>query len=105
LNKNNFFYFSGVDNLNFLNSLSTLNYFSVYKGCFYDNGASISNMIIPSFSFFESNFNYLNIEGKLRRSLRAITSENALISDSDFFELMYIFRKLYILHNFSSMRN
>jgi len=67
-NKFNFFFLLEVDDLTFLNSFNGLNYFSVYKGPFYDNGASISNMIIPSFSFFEKTSYYFNIEGKLRRS-------------------------------------
>lgn len=104
-NKFNFFFLSEVDDLNFLNSFNGLNYFSVYKGLFYDNGASVSNLIIPSFSFFERTTYYLNIEGKLRRSLRMLTSDKDLISDKELFFLLRVFKDLYLRHNYSFFKN
>lgn len=88
-----------------MNSFNGLNYFSVYKGLFYDNGASVSNLIIPSFSFFERTTYYLNIEGKLRRSLRMLTSDKDLISDKELFFLLRVFKDLYLRHNYSFFKN
>jgi len=104
-NKNNFIYLSNVDDINFINSFSNLNNFCVYNGSFFDEGAQISNIIIPTFTFFENDYEFLNIEGRVRKSLRVLSSSYNLISDFDFFNFLIIFKNLYVVTNFSIFKN
>jgi predicted molibdopterin-dependent oxidoreductase YjgC len=84
--------------------LEKKNSFFVYTGNFFDNGANLSNLIIPNYTFFEDDFEFINIEGKIRKSLRVLTSNNNLISDFDFFNFLNIFKELYIENNFSFIK-
>lgn len=105
LNKFNFIYLSNVDDVNFLNVFSYLKFFSVYSGCFFEKGAELSNLIVPSFSFFENDYTYLNVEGQIKKTLRVLTSSHNLISDHDLFNFFSMFKRLYILNNFSFFKN
>lgn len=105
LNKNNFIYLSNVDDINFLNKFVKLNSLYIYNGSFFDEGAKLSNLIIPSFTFFENDYEYLNIEGRLRKSLRVLSSTYNLIIDFNFFNFLNIFKELYVINNFSVFRN
>jgi hypothetical protein len=87
LNKFNFFYLHTVDNsffFNFFKKKLNFNFF-VYHGYFFNFGAKKSNLIIPTFSFFERDILILNIEGKLRKSYKTIFNNNDLLSVYDFF--------------------
>jgi hypothetical protein len=85
-----------------LNSLKGLNYFSVYKGSFFDEGAKISKMIIPSFTYFEQISHYYNVEGRLRQGLSVLSaSRENIISDMEFFYILRIVKDLYIDHGFT----
>jgi len=105
LNKFNFVYFSNVDEFSFLNNFSKSDCYLTYNGQFFDNGAKNSNLIVPSFTFFESDSEYLNIEGRVRKSLRVLSSSYNLILDFDFFTFLNTFKDLYILNNFSIFKN
>jgi hypothetical protein len=65
----------------------------------------LSNLIIPSFTFFENDYFFLNIEGRLRKSLRVLTSNENLITESNLFNFLNIFKDLYIKNNFSIFKN
>lgn len=103
--KFNFFYLSNVDDQNFLNNIINVDSYTVYSGSFFENGARLANLIVPSHTFFESDYIYLNIEGRVRKSLRAVSSSNTLISDFNFFNFLKIFKDLYVKHNFSIFKN
>lgn len=105
INSNNFVYFSNVDDLNFLNLFKRFKNYIVYSGHFFDNGASVSNLIIPTYSFFESDFEFLNVEGKVLKSLRVLTSTDNLISEFNFFNFLKIFKNIYFCNNFSIFNN
>jgi len=65
----------------------------------------LSNLIVPSYTFFENDYNYLNVEGRFRKSLRVLTSNDNLITEFNFFNFLNIFKDLYIKNNFSIFKN
>lgn len=105
LDRFNFIYLSNVDDVNFLNMLKNEINYIIYKGSFFENGAKSSDLIIPSYTFFESDNEYINIEGRLRRSLRVLSSNHNLISDFDLFNFLNIFKNIYVSNNFSIFKN
>jgi len=105
LNTKNFIYLSNIDDINFLNKFIKLNSYFIYNGSFFDEGAKLSNVVVPSFTFFENDYEYLNIEGRLRKSLRVLSSSYNLIEDFNFFNFLNIFKELYIIGNFSIFKN
>lgn len=105
LNKFNFIFLSNVDDVHFLRVFENIHYFFVYNGCFFDEGVKNAKLIVPSFTFFENDFEFLNIEGRLKKSLKVLSSQYNLILDFNFFNFLNIFKDLYILNNFSIFFN
>lgn len=75
-NKNkNFIYFVGTDNI--LNN----DYSTVYQG-FFENAISTScNLVSPSTTYVESNYTYLNLEGRFRFTSKILTVVRSIYSD------------------------
>ena len=69
LNNNEFdlLYFIGSDNLNFTKK----NEFIIYQGSHGDRLAQIADIILPSPAFTEQNGMYINLEGRLQKSVKA----------------------------------
>ena len=69
LNNNEFdlLYFIGSDNLNFTKK----NEFIIYQGSHGDRLAQIADIILPSPAFTEQNGMYINLEGRLQKSIKA----------------------------------
>ena len=69
LNNNEFdlLYFIGSDNLDFTKK----NEFIIYQGSHGDRLAQIADIILPSPAFTEQNGMYINLEGRLQKSVKA----------------------------------
>jgi len=101
--QNSFIFLENLDDYYFLSLLKSNN-FIVYHGFFFDYGAKISNLLIPSFSNFEFDSIFFNIEGKLKKSKKVI-SKNSIINNSDFFIILKVFSSYFFKFNFSILKN
>jgi len=105
INKKNFIYLNNIDEKNFLKIFNKSKNYIVYHGSFFTDGAENADLIIPSHSIFENNYKYINIEGKLRKSLRVLNYSSNNISTEDLFMFLSIIKKNYIKHNYSNINN
>lgn len=105
INKKNFIYLNNVDEKNFFKTYSNSENYIVYHGSFFSDGAEHADLIIPLHSVFENNYKYINMEGKLKRSLTVLNYNSNSISVEDFFKFLTIIRKNYIKHNYSNIND
>lgn len=93
-----FIYLLGVDISVF--HISAYN-FIVYQGNFFNDVKNVS-LFFPSSIFVEKQGNVLNIEGRLRKFVKVISS--VVFSDSEILEVLFIFKnfffKFFLLHSF-----
>lgn len=95
-----FIFFLGTDDFVF-DSLAVSN-FLVYQGSFYSTTSFFSflNLVFPVSIYTERISSFLNIEGRLRRTQKAI--ETALVySDWEVLKALFIFRNNFFSFNFS----
>jgi len=52
-------------------------------------------------SVFENDYKYINIEGRLRKSLTVLNYNTSNVTTEEFFKFLSIIRKIYIAHNYS----
>lgn len=104
-NKKNFIYLNNVDDKNFLKTFSKSKNYVVYHGSFFSDGAENADLLIPLHSVFENNYKYINIEGRIRKSLTVLNYNNNNITAEDFFKFLLIIRKTYLSHNYSNVNN
>jgi NADH dehydrogenase/NADH:ubiquinone oxidoreductase subunit G len=105
VNKKNFVYLNNVDNKNFLKIFNNSKNYIVYHGSFYSDGAENADLIIPSHTVFEYDYKYLNVEGKLKKSMTVLNYPNNNISTEYLFKLLLAYRKAYLPDNFSIVNN
>jgi len=88
-NKSSFYFLNNVDNYYFLKSLDFIkkDNFVAYKGSFFDEGAKRSDLIFPSSTFFEENYNYKSFNG-LNLSTKKVIS-NKFYNNKQFFFFFY----------------
>ena len=104
-NKKNFIFLNNVDDKNFLKIFDRSKNFIVYYGSFFGEGAENADLIIPAHSVFEYDYKYLNVEGKLKKTMTALNYSSNNISAEDLFKFLMIFKKHYVPHNFSNIDN
>jgi NADH dehydrogenase/NADH:ubiquinone oxidoreductase subunit G len=104
-NKKNFIYLYNIDEKNFLKTFNKSENYIIYHGSFFSDGAENADLIIPSHSVFENNYKYINMEGKLKKSLTVLNYNNNNISVEDFFKFLTIIKKTYIKHNYSNLND
>jgi NADH dehydrogenase/NADH:ubiquinone oxidoreductase subunit G len=104
-NKKNFIYLNNVDDKNFLRTFSTSKNYIVYHGSFFSEGAENADLIIPLHSVFENNYKYINIEGRLRKTLTVLNYNSNNITVEEFFKFLSIIRKTYLSHSYSNFDN
>lgn len=106
--KDSFIFLENVDDYYFLSlNINKFNYI-VYHGFFFDYGAKISNLLIPSLSNFEYDGIFYNIEGKLKKSKKIIYKN--CITNSEFFIILKLYLKIFkfkfsIIKNFNKIFN
>jgi hypothetical protein len=103
-NGNSSFYFlSNVDNYYFLKNLDikhNIDNFIVYRGSFFDEGVKRSDLVFPSSTFFEENYNYKNFSG-LNLFTRKVVSNNFYNNKEFFFFLNTLKYKIFKSNLFS----
>jgi NADH dehydrogenase (ubiquinone) Fe-S protein 1 len=104
-NKKNFIYLNNVDDKNFLKTFNKSKNYVVYHGSFFSDGAEIADLLIPLHSVFENNYKYINIEGRIRKSLTVLNYNNNNITTEVFFRFLSIIMKTYLPHNYSNINN
>ena len=100
-----FYFLNNVDNYYFLKSLDFLKKenFIVYKGSFFDEGAKRSDLIFPSSTFFEENYNYKSFNG-LNLLTRKVIS-NKFYNNKQFFFFFNNLKFKYFKFNLFSIIN
>jgi len=102
-NFSSFYFLNNVDNYYFLKNLDNINNkdmenFVVYRGSFFDEGVKRSNLVFPSSTFFEENYNYKSFNG-LNLFTRKVISNNFYNNKEFFFflnNLKFKFFKSYL---------
>lgn len=79
------------------------NDFVIYHGQFFGINQEIIDLIIPSLSIYEYNGTFINLEGRIRKLIKAV-SQN-LISSHDFFIVLKVCYSNYLKTNLSFMKN
>ena len=95
-------YFVGSDNLDFIKK----NEFIIYQGSHGDRIAQIADIILPSPAFTEQNGTFLNLEGRLQKSVKCNYPPGEAKEDRKIFNL--ISKKLNnqpLFKNFKDLRN
>jgi hypothetical protein len=99
-----FIFFENVDEQSVFNHLKiSKNDFVIYHGQFFGINQEIIDLIIPSLSIYEYNGTFINLEGRIRKLIKAV-SQN-LISSYDFFIVLKICYSNYLKTNLSFMKN
>jgi len=104
-NKKNFIYLNNVDDKNFLKTFDKCKNYIVYHGSFFSEGAENADLIIPLHSVFENNYKYVNIEGRLRKTLTVLNYNSNNITVEEFFRFLSIIGKTYLSHSYSNFDN
>jgi len=104
-NKKNFIYLSNVDDKNFLKTFTKSKNYVVYHGSFFSDGAENADLLIPLHSVFENNYKYINVEGRMRKSLTVLNYNNNNITSEELFRFLSIIMKSYLPHNYSYVNN
>jgi NADH dehydrogenase/NADH:ubiquinone oxidoreductase subunit G len=94
-----------VDDKNFLKTFSKSKNYIVYHGSFFSDGAENADLILPLHSVFENNYKYINIEGRLRKTLTVLNYNNNNITVEELFKFLSIIRKTYLPHSYSNFDN
>ena len=95
-------YFLGSDNLNFTKN----NEFIVYQGSHGDRMAQMADIILPSPAYTEQNGLFINLEGRLQKSIRATYPPGESREDWKIFNLLS--KKIHnteLFKNFNELRN
>jgi len=100
-NKRNFIYLNNVDDKNFLRTFIGSKNYIVYHGSFFCDGAENADLVVPLHSVFENDYKYINIEGRLRKSLTVLNCATNNITTEEFFRFLSIIQKIYLAHNYS----
>jgi hypothetical protein len=101
-----FFYLNNVDSYNFLKNLDILhtkNNFIVYRGSFFDEGVKRSDLVFPSSTFFEENYNYKSFNG-LNLYTRKVVSNN-FYNNKEFFFFLNTLKFKFFKSNLFSIVN
>ncbi len=96
---NKIFYLIGVDSiLNYSN-----NSFIIYQGFFKTNSFlyNKANLIFPISTYMERYSTYLNIEGRIRLTKKAITSFKFVLTDLEIFKGCFLLYRKKFVYNFS----
>ncbi len=104
LNKHEFklLYFVGSDNLNF----NKKDEFVIYQGSHGDRSAEIADIILPSPAFTEQNGLFINLEGRLQKSVKASYPPGDSMEDWRIFNLICKrIKSEEIYKNFNDLRN
>ena len=104
LNKNEFdlLYFVGSDNLDFVKK----DEFIIYQGSHGDRTAQISDIILPSPAFTEQNGLFINLEGRLQKSIKSAYPPGDAKEDWKTFNLIYKnLENNDLFKNFNELRN
>lgn len=99
---NSFIYFLGTEDFVVDSSLTNVSNFFVYQGSFYStsNFFSFLNLLFPVSIYTERVSSYLNVEGRFRRTQKAI--EMPLVySDWEVLKALFVFRTNFFNFNFS----
>jgi NADH dehydrogenase/NADH:ubiquinone oxidoreductase subunit G len=74
----NLFILNNVDNEIFLKYITTSSYTNmfIYYGSFFDIGAKNATIIIPNLTFFETDGIHINLEGRIRKTVKVINNVN-----------------------------
>ncbi len=103
--KNNEFkllYLVGSDNLDFVKK----DEFIIYQGSHGDRTAQIADIILPSPAFTEQNGLYINLEGRLQKSIKSSYPPGVSKEDWKIFNLISEqLKNEYIFKNFNELRN
>jgi hypothetical protein len=87
-----FIFLQNVDDEIFLGKLNRIeDKFVAYIGSFFDNGAKIANMVFPVSLFFEYNGLFLNLQAKLRKSVKVINPLFFLYNTKELFDSLLFF--------------
>lgn len=105
---NSFLYFFGTDEyFNFFDNFLTYSFFSVYQGIFFGSNAFFEsiNLVFPVAAFSERVSTFLNIEGRLRRTSKAIIPFFYVHTDVEVLKALFFFKNTFYFFNFSIMVN
>ena len=98
----NLIYFVGSDNLDFVKK----NEFVIYQGSHGDRTAQIADIIIPGSAFTEQNGLFINLEGRLQKSIKSTYPPGSAKEDWKIFNLIYKhIKNQELFENFRELRN
>ncbi len=104
IKKKSFNFILGLDNLLF-NIKNKLN-INVYEGYFFmSNIFEYVNLILPTTIYVEERSYYLNLEGRLRFTNKAISQFKNIYTNIKIMKALFILTNIYINNNFSIMKN
>jgi hypothetical protein len=99
--KNELFYCIGTNIFSYYVKKSTLIF---YQGFF--NVPDINVFLyFPSSIFTERFSSFINLEGRLRRSVKSVVSNTFVFDDTDIAKCLYFFKKNFLMSNFSKICN
>ncbi len=102
-----FLYFLGTDELfNTFDDYKFGNFF-VYQGSFFNYNFffQFMHLIFPVSIYTERVSSFLNIEGRLRRTCKAVTPFHFVYTDLEIFKALFYFKNMFFSSNFSVISN
>lgn len=79
---------------------------NIYQGPFFiNNFTKYFWLIIPVNLYTETYVNYLNLEGRYRTSVKAVSVKAKIYSDWKIFQLLFFIKKILLKNNFSILNN
>lgn len=96
---NTVLYLLGIDSLNFIFKES----FVIFQGSFQNALKSLKQtfLIFPVSIFVENIFTFFNLEGLVRKTKKAITSNVSLFNDNELIKALFFYKDFFLKSNFS----
>jgi len=96
-------FLENVDDQYFLSALKIMkNDFVIYHGQFMGISSNYANLIIPSYSIYEYNGTFINMEGRIRKLTKVISNNS--ITSYDLFTILKLCYNKYISTNYSIIK-
>jgi NADH dehydrogenase/NADH:ubiquinone oxidoreductase subunit G len=96
---------NNVDDKNFIKTFSKCKNYIVYHGSFFSEGAENADLILPLHSVFENDYKYINIEGRLRKTLTVLNYNSNNVTVEELFKFLSIIGKTYLPNSYSNFNN
>ena len=100
---NSVLFLLGVDSLNFNFKES----FVIFQGSFQNSLKSLKQtfLIFPVSIFVENIFIFLNLEGLVRKTKKAVSINSSLFNDSELIKALFFYKDFFFKSNFSILSN